>query len=49
MYKYYNVAKMVAPKKALLASAQAELKVVMEQLSVAKATLQAVNEKLAGL
>lgn len=49
MYKYYHVAKMVEPKKALLASAQAELKVDMEQLSVAKATLQAVNEKLDGL
>ena len=49
MFKYYHVAKMVEPKKALLASAQAELKVVMEQLQAAKAKLDAVNEKLAGL
>ena len=49
MYKYYNVAKMVEPKKALLASEQVELKVVMEQLSVSQATLQDVNEKLAVL
>ena len=49
MHKYYHVAKMVEPKKALLASAQAELKEVMKQLAVAKAKLEAVNEKLAGL
>jgi dynein heavy chain len=46
MHKYYNVAKMVEPKKQLLAGAQAELKVVMEQLEVAKNKLKAVNEKL---
>ena len=49
MHKYYNVAKMVEPKKQLLASAQAELKVVMEQLQTAKDKLQAVNDKLATL
>ena len=49
MFKYYHVAKMVEPKKALLASAQAELAVVMEQLAEAKSKLDAVNEKLAGL
>ena len=40
---------MVEPKKALLAGAQAELTVVMEQLAEAKSKLDAVNKKLAGL
>uniref|UniRef100_A0A7S0EN91 Uncharacterized protein n=1 Tax=Hanusia phi TaxID=3032 RepID=A0A7S0EN91_9CRYP len=46
MHKYYHVAKMVEPKKELLASAQAELREVMAQLEEAKAKLKAVNEKL---
>ena len=49
MYKYHFVALGVAPKRARLKEAEDELKVVMEQLSIAKAKLQAVNEKLAGL
>eukprot|EP00961_Rhodomonas_salina_P152349 2050659-Rhodomonas_salina.1 len=40
---------MVEPKKALLASAQAELKQVLAQLEEAKSNLKAVNDKVAKL
>jgi dynein heavy chain len=49
MYKYHFVALGVAPKRAKLAGAQEELAIVMEKLGIAKATLQAVNERLAVL
>jgi dynein heavy chain len=39
----------VAPKRARLKEAEDELAVVMAQLSVAKATLQEVNDRLAQL
>jgi dynein heavy chain len=49
MYKYHFVALGVAPKRARLKEAEDELSVVMAQLAVAKATLQEVNDRLAGL
>ena len=49
MHKYHFVALGVAPKRAALATAEAELEVVMGKLKVAQKTLQDVNDKLAGL
>ncbi|KAF4320280.1 hypothetical protein JM18_005063 [Phytophthora kernoviae] len=49
MHTYHNVAKMVEPKKVVLAAAQAELDVTMRVLADAKARLQAVVERLAEL
>ncbi|KAG3225312.1 Dynein heavy chain 1, axonemal [Phytophthora cactorum] len=49
MHTYHNVAKMVEPKKVVLATAQAELDVTMRVLADAKARLQAVVERLAEL
>eukprot|EP01035_Chromulina_nebulosa_P020290 gene20290-26338_t len=49
MYKYHFVALGVAPKRARLKEAEDELTIVMEQLAVAKATLQEVNDRLASL
>ncbi|KAL4086285.1 hypothetical protein PRIC1_014412 [Phytophthora ramorum] len=49
MHTYHNVAKMVEPKKLVLAKAQAELDVTMRVLADAKARLQAVVERLAEL
>ncbi|KAK1936683.1 Dynein heavy chain 1 [Phytophthora citrophthora] len=49
MHTYHNVAKMVEPKKIVLATAQAELDVTMRVLADAKARLQAVVERLAEL
>ena len=49
MYKYHFVALGVAPKRARLKGAEEELAVVMEQLAKAKAILQEVNDRLAGL
>lgn len=46
MYKYHFVALGVAPKRARLKEAEAELAVVMEALAVAKATLKEVNDRL---
>jgi len=49
MYKYHFVALGVAPKKAKLAEASAELAVVMAQLNDAKSRLAAVVNRLAEL
>ena len=49
MHKYHFVALGVAPKRAKLEAANAELKVVMEKLAIAQATLKEVNDKLEGL
>jgi dynein heavy chain len=49
MVSYYHVAKIVEPKKAALAIAEAELGVAMESLGVVQAELQAVVDKLAKL
>uniref|UniRef100_K3W9Z0 AAA+ ATPase domain-containing protein n=1 Tax=Globisporangium ultimum (strain ATCC 200006 / CBS 805.95 / DAOM BR144) TaxID=431595 RepID=K3W9Z0_GLOUD len=49
MHTYHNVAKMVEPKKIVLAAAQAELDVTMRVLADAKARLQAVVDRLAEL
>ena len=49
MYKFHFVNLSVAPKRARLAEAEAELKIVMAALAVAKATLKEVNDRLAGL
>ena len=49
MYKFHFVNLGVAPKRARLAEAEAELKIVMEQLAIAMATLKEVNDRLAGL
>ena len=49
MYKYHFVALGVAPKRAALAEAEAELAVVMEKLAVAQKTLADVNAKLGKL
>jgi dynein heavy chain len=49
MHKYHFVALGVAPKRAALAEAEAELEVVMGKLKIAQKTLQEVNEKLGGL
>jgi dynein heavy chain len=46
MHKYHFVALGVAPKRAALKEAEAELAVVMSVLAKAKAELQAVNDKL---
>lgn len=45
----HRVAKIVAPKKIKLASAEAELKVAMDGLQKKQAALQAVQDKLARL
>ncbi|CAM9395971.1 unnamed protein product [Phaeothamnion confervicola] len=49
MYKYHFVAMGVAPKRAKLAEAQAELDTVMAQLKDAKARLQSVQDRLVEL
>ena len=49
MYKYHFVALGVAPKRAALKEAEAELAVVMAQLKKSQAELQAVNDRLAAL
>eukprot|EP01041_Mallomonas_annulata_P000832 gene832-1621_t len=49
MYKYHFVALGVAPKRARLKEAEDELAIVMEQLAIAKAQLQGVNDRIAGL
>ncbi|TYZ61500.1 hypothetical protein PybrP1_006824 [[Pythium] brassicae (nom. inval.)] len=49
MHTYHNVAKMVEPKKLVLATAQAELDVTLRVLADAKARLQAVVDRLAEL
>jgi dynein heavy chain len=47
--KYEKVARVVAPKKAKLKEAEAELKVAMESLNKKRADLRAVQQKLADL
>ena len=49
MNKYYHVAKMVEPKKKLLAEAQAELDDVLSKLAVTQQQLKAVQERVATL
>jgi dynein heavy chain len=49
MYKYHFIAKAVAPKKAQLMEAEAELAITREKLDKAKADLQVVEDKLAKL
>lgn len=49
MHTYHNVAKMVEPKKVVLAAAQAELDVTLRVLADAKGRLAAVVDKLAEL
>ena len=49
MYKYHNVAISVAPKKAKLAEAQAELDVVMAQLAEKQSSLAKIVARLAEL
>ncbi len=48
-YLPYRVAKVVAPKKAKLAEAEAEFSSLMAGLKVKKAELAAVEERVAGL
>lgn len=45
----YRVAKVVAPKKAKLQEAEAELKVAMDALHIKQAALKEVQDKLAKL
>ena len=49
MYKYYNVARAVEPKKKLLADAQSELDATLASLKDARARLQAVTDRIAAL
>jgi len=49
MHKYHNVALSVAPKKAKLAEAQAELDVVMAQLAEKQSSLKKIIDRLAEL
>ncbi len=49
MHKYYHVAKMVEPKKKLLAEAQAELDEVLAKLAVTQKELKEVNDRVATL
>lgn len=49
MHKYYNVAKMVEPKKKLLAEAQAELDEVLAKLAVTQKELKDVQDRVAKL
>merc|ERR1711903_284726 len=49
MDSYDRVAKVVAPKKASLAAAEAEYNEVMEGLRVKQAELKGLQEKLAGM
>ncbi|KAL8022251.1 putative AAA+ ATPase domain, dynein heavy chain region D6 P-loop domain-containing protein [Plasmopara halstedii] len=49
MHTYYNVAKVVEPKKVVLATAQTELDATLHVLADAKARLQAVVDRLAEL
>jgi dynein heavy chain len=49
MYKYYHVAKMVEPKKKLLAEAQAELDDTLAKLAVTQKELKEVQERVAKL
>eukprot|EP00929_Paragymnodinium_shiwhaense_P087545 TRINITY_DN476_c0_g3_i1.p1 TRINITY_DN476_c0_g3~~TRINITY_DN476_c0_g3_i1.p1 ORF type:complete len:2301 (-),score=755.59 TRINITY_DN476_c0_g3_i1:246-6980(-) len=49
MHKYHFVAKAVAPKRAMLAEAEASLDVTMRKLRGAQAELKAVEDKLAEL
>lgn len=44
MYKYHDVAVMVEPKKALLATAQADLDQTLATLAVAQAKLKQVGD-----
>ena len=47
MHKYYNVARMVEPKKKALAEAQAELDETLAKLAKAQAELKEVNDRVA--
>ena len=49
MHKYYNVAKMVEPKKKLLAEAQAELDEVLAKLAITQKELKEVQDRVAKL
>eukprot|EP00898_Chlorokybus_atmophyticus_P004944 jgi/Chlat1/5450/Chrsp36S00417 len=49
MYTYHGIAKAVAPKRAQLAQAQAQLDVTLATLAEAQGRLREVEEKLAGL
>lgn len=49
MYKFYYVDLAVAPKKAALAKAKAELAAVMANLDKAKAQVKAIEDRLAEL
>jgi hypothetical protein len=46
MYKYHDVAVMVEPKKALLATAQADLDQTLATLAVAQAKLKQVGASI---
>ena len=46
MHKYYNVARMVEPKKKALAEAQAELDVTLAKLAAAQKELKEVNDRV---
>jgi dynein heavy chain len=49
MHKYYNVAKMVEPKRAALAGANASLQITLKALAGAKAELQEVNDQISSM
>jgi len=49
MYKYYHVAKMVEPKKKLLAEAQAELDETLGKLAITQKELKDVQDRVAML
>lgn len=46
MFKYYNVAKMVAPKREKLQQAEAELRATTENLKKTKSRLKEVEDKI---
>jgi DNA-binding helix-hairpin-helix protein with protein kinase domain len=49
MHKYYNVAKMVEPKRAALAGANASLQMTLKALADAKVELQEVNDQISSM